>query len=97
MVGYPGDSVLKNPSANGGDTGLLPGLGRSPGEGNGKPLQYSCLRNPIDRGAWRATVRGVTRVGHDIAAKPQLLPEAIGPGVWGGRELPKGQGIGPVK
>ena len=60
MVGFPGGSVLKNPPANGGDAGSLPGSGRSPGEGNGKPLQYSCLRNPIDRGAWRATVCGVT-------------------------------------
>ena len=42
-----------------GDTGLSPGSGRSPGEGNGNPLQYSCLGNPIDRGAWRATVYGV--------------------------------------
>ena len=48
--------VVKNPSTNSGDikdVGLIPGLGRSPGEGNGKPLQYSCLENPMDRGAWR--------------------------------------------
>ena len=50
--------------------GLIPGLGRSPGEGNGNPLQYSCLENPMDRGAWRATVHGVTRVGHDLVTKP---------------------------
>ena len=43
----------------------IPGLGRSPGEGNGTPLQYSCLGNPMDGGAWGATVHGVTRVGHD--------------------------------
>ena len=42
------------------DTGLIPGSGRSPGEGNGKPLQYPCLENPMDRGAWRATVHGIT-------------------------------------
>ena len=51
--------VVKNPSANAGDlivAGSIPGLGRSPGEGNGNPLQYSCLENPMDRGAWRAIV-----------------------------------------
>ena len=55
---------LKNPSANAGDkrdTGSIPGLGRSPRGGYGNPLQYSCLENPMDRGAWRATVRGVTK------------------------------------
>ena len=48
-----------------GDPGSIPGSGRSPGEGNGHPLQYSCLENPMDRGAWQ-----VTRVRHDIATKP---------------------------
>ena len=43
----------------------VPGLGRSPGEGNGSPLQYSCLENPMDREAWQATAHGVTKVGHD--------------------------------
>ena len=52
-------SVVKNPPANAGDAVSIPGLGRSPGEGNGNPLQYSCLGNPMDRGAWRATVHGV--------------------------------------
>ena len=55
--------VVKNPPANVGDTrgkDLIPGLGRSPGEGNGYPLQYSCLENSVDRGAWQATVYGVT-------------------------------------
>ena len=50
--------------------GSVPGLERSPGEGNGNPLQYSCLENPMDRGAWWATVHGVARVGHDLATKP---------------------------
>ena len=54
-----GDSGVKNPPANAGDTGSIPGSGRSPGEGNGNPLQYSCLGNLTDRRAWRATVRGV--------------------------------------
>ena len=57
----PGCSAVKNPPANAGDVGLIPGLGRSPGEGNGNPLQYSCLENPMDRGAWWATVHGVTK------------------------------------
>ena len=59
--GFPGGSVVKNPPANAGDTGSLPGLGRSPGEGNGNPPQYSCLENPMDRRAWRATVHRVAR------------------------------------
>ena len=61
MAGFPGGSVGKNPPANTGDAGLIPGLGRFPGEGNGKPLQYSCLENPMDRGAWWAVVHGVTK------------------------------------
>ena len=48
--------MVKNLPVNAGDSGLIPGLGRSPGEGHGNPLQYSCLENPMDRGAWRATV-----------------------------------------
>ena len=61
QVGYPGGSVVKNPPANTGDSGLIPGSGGTPGEGNGNPLQYSCLGNPMDRGAWQATVYGVTK------------------------------------
>ena len=68
-MGFPGGSVVKNPPANAGDTGLIRQLGRSPGEGNGNPLQYSCLKNSMDRGAWRATVRGGHRVRHDLATK----------------------------
>ena len=55
--GVSGGSVVKNPPANAGDTGLMPGLGRSPGEGNGNPHQYSCWENPMDRGAWWAEVQ----------------------------------------
>ena len=58
---FPGGSVVKNLPAMAGDTGLIPGLGRSPGEGNGNPLQYSCLENPMGRGAWRATVHRVAK------------------------------------
>ena len=61
VVGFPGGSVVKNLPANEGDTGLIPRSGRSLGEGNGNPLQYSCLGNPMDRGAWWATVHGVTK------------------------------------
>ena len=53
--------MVKNPPANEGDVGLIPGSARSPGEGNGNPLQYFCLGNPIDRGAWWATVHGVAK------------------------------------
>ena len=60
-MGFPGDSDSKESACNVGDLGLIPGLGGSPGEGNGNPLQYSCLENPIDRGAWRATVHGVAK------------------------------------
>ena len=56
--------VVKNSPANAGDPSSIRGSGRSPGEGNSNPLQYSCLENPIDRGAWWATLHGVTRVGH---------------------------------
>ena len=60
--GFPHSSVGKESACNAGDPGLIPGLARSPGERNGNPLQYSCLENPMDRGAWWATVYGVTRV-----------------------------------
>ena len=59
--GFSGGSVVKNLPANAGDSGLIPGLGLSPGEGNGNPLQYSCLGNSMDRGAWWAKVHGVTQ------------------------------------
>ena len=59
--GFPGSSADKESTCNAGDLGSVPGLGNSPGGGHGNPLQYSCLENPIDRGAWRATVHGVTK------------------------------------
>ena len=58
---FPGGSVVKNLLANARVEGSIPGSGRSPGDGNGNPLQYSCLENPMARGAWRATVHGVTK------------------------------------
>ena len=67
----PVTQTAKNLPANAGDPGLIPGLGRSPGEGNGNSLQYSCLENLTDRRAWQATVH-VTRVGHDLVTKPPI-------------------------
>ena len=61
MMGFPGGSVVKNPPTNAGDMGLIPESGRSPGEGNGKPLQYSCLGNSMNRGVWWTTVHGVAK------------------------------------
>ena len=60
-LGFPGGSEVKASACNAGDLGWIPGLGRSPGEGNGNPLQYSCLENPMDWGAWWATVHRVSK------------------------------------
>ena len=60
-MGFPGGSVVKDLPAKSGDVGLIPGPGRSPGEGNGNPLQCSCLGNPMDRGGWQAIVHGVPK------------------------------------
>ena len=60
-MGFPNSSMVKNLPANAIDAGSIPGLGRFTGEGNGKPLQYSCLGDPIDKGAWQATVHGVAK------------------------------------
>ena len=62
-------SVGKESACNAGDLGSIPGLGRSSGEGNGNPLQYSSLENPTERGPWQVTVHGVTRVRQDLATK----------------------------
>ena len=61
ILGFPGGSAIKNPLANVGDMGSIPGLGRSPGKGNDNPLQYSCLGNRMDREAWLVTVHGVSK------------------------------------
>ena len=61
ILGFPGGSEVKASACNAGDLGSIPGSGRCPGEGNGNPLQYSCLENPMDGGAWWATVHGVTK------------------------------------
>ena len=70
-MGFPGGSAVKNPPAKAVDMGSISGLGRSPGEGNGNPLQYSYLENLMDRGAWWATVHGSQRVRHDLETKQQ--------------------------
>ena len=72
---FPGGSVVKNPPANAGDPGdvdLIPGSRISPGVGNGNPLQYSCLENPTDRGAWWATVQEVTKSQTGLSTHTQL-------------------------
>ena len=63
--------MVKNLPANAADVGLSPGLGRSPGEGNGNPPQYSCLENPMDRGAWWVIVHVVAKLRHNLATKQQ--------------------------
>ena len=73
-VGLPWWLTVKNPSVNAGDTGSIPGLRRSSGGGNGNPLQYSCLGNHIDRGAWGVySPWHCKRVGHHLATQQQLL------------------------
>ena len=68
-MSFPGGSVVKN-ILSAGDMGSIPGLGRSPRNGNGNLFQYSCLENPIDRGVLQTAVHGITeRVGHDLATK----------------------------
>ena len=74
---FPGGSDSKESTCNAGNVGSIPGLGRPPGEGNGNPLQYSCLENPLDRGAWWATVHGVARVGYDWATDTQRLTHRL--------------------
>ena len=60
-MGFPGGSDGKASACNAGDSGLIPGSEKSPGEGNGNPLQFPCLENPMDRGAWQAPVHGVPK------------------------------------
>ena len=71
--GFPCSSVGKESACNAGDLGSIPGSGRTPGERNGNLLQYSCLENPMDRGAWQVTVYGVARVRHDLVTTPPPL------------------------
>ena len=70
FLGFLCSSMGKESACNSGDLGSIPRSGRFPGEKNGTSLQYSCLENPMNRGALWATVHGVTRVGHDLVTKP---------------------------
>ena len=72
--------MVKNPPANSGDAESIPGLGRSPGEGNGNPLQYSCLGNPMDRGAWWATVHGATKSQTQLSDTDRQTPVIVDQG-----------------
>ena len=74
-MGFTGHSVVKNLPANAGDVGLIPELGKYPGEGNGNSSQYSCLKNPMNRGSWQATVPGVARVRCVFVIKQQKFKE----------------------
>ena len=77
LLSFPCGSAGKESVCNAGDLGLIPGLGRSPGEGNGNPLQYSCLENPMDRETWQAIVHGVAKESdtteHAHMAKYKIL------------------------
>ena len=75
-MGFPGGSVVESPPANAietGDTGSIPESGRSPGEGNGNPLQYSCLENSLDRAAWQAAVHGVAKSWTQLSTHTHIL------------------------
>ena len=76
-MGFSHSSVGKESACIAGDPGSIPRLGRSPGEGYGNPLQYSCLENSMDRGTWQATVHRVARVRHDLATKSPPPPSAL--------------------
>ena len=69
-LGFPGGLDGKESTRNVGDLGSITGLGRSPGGGHGKPFPYSCMENPMDRGAWESTVCGVAKVRRDLGTKP---------------------------
>ena len=73
MRSFACSSVGKESACNAGDLSSIPWSGRSPGEGNGNPLQHSCLENPKDRVAWQDSCQGITRVEHDLVAKPPPL------------------------
>ena len=70
-MNFPGISDNKDSASNAGDTGWIPGSGRSPGKGNGQLFQCSCLGNPMDRGAWQAIAHGVAKVRQNLVTKQQ--------------------------
>ena len=75
ILGLPGGSVSNESACKAGNLHPIPASGRSPGAGHGNPLQYSCLKNPVDRGAWWATAHEVARVGHNLATEPHIGEE----------------------
>ena len=77
IQGFPHSSVSKASACSAGDPGSIPGSGRSSGEGNSNPVQYSCLENPMDRRVWQATVHGGTRVGHSLATESQAVQHTL--------------------
>ena len=77
FLGFPGHSVGKESTCNAGDTDSIPGSGRSPGVGNGNPLQYSCLENSMERGAWRAAVHRAAK-GRDMTEATEHTPKHMG-------------------
>ena len=85
--GFPGGLVVKNPPANAADAGSIPGSGRSLGGGNGNPLQYSCLDNPMGRGAWWATVHGIAK-GQTQLSEHTHTPPAVYCGLWKSQSYP---------
>ena len=76
-MGFPGGLEVKASACNAGDLGSIPRLGRSPGEGNGNPLQYSCLENPMDGGTWWATVPGVAKSGTRLSDFTHSLTHSL--------------------
>ena len=72
LLGFPGGSDSKESSCSAGDQGSIPESGSSPGGGHGNPLQYSCLENPMDRGAWRATAHGVTKTWTQLSTQARM-------------------------
>ena len=83
FLGFPCSSVGKESAYNAGDPSSIPGSGRSPGEGNGNPLQYSCLENPMDCRLPGSSVHGVARVGHNLVTKPPPPPPPPPTHTWG--------------
>ena len=88
LITFPGGTVVKNLPANAGDVSSIPELGRSSGVGNGNPLQYSCLKNSVDRGAWWAKVQGIAKSQMELSARIhtntpishiKLYPENLNP------------------
>ena len=89
--GFPGGSVGNESACKVGNWGSILGLGRSPGEGNGNPFQYSCLENPMDWGAWQAQSMGLPGVGHNLATKPPTTYQ-VWRGAWEPAFLKSSQG-----